>query len=316
MTVLIDTAVVPAPQRVEFWSQASFEIYHPVQIRTEAAERFSGRMWGEELASIGLFRIAAAPNTMSRTPRTIAAGDPECLHLKILLRGNMQVAQEHRSDVLGPGDMTLYDTSQPAMFRAEETFETVVLRLPKSVLGPHAAKMASMSALRIPGGGGLPRLAAQFFCGVAAGLADGSIACDDANVAERILDLVRGVYVDRLEYGRPPRLRSRTELLLQAKAFIVAHLSDSDLAPERIARACAISTRYLHRLFELEGQSVCDWIRSERLERCRHDLVDPAFADHTIISIASRWGLPNLPHFSRLFRTAYGSSPREFRASR
>ena len=94
MTLLIDTAVVPAPQRVEFWSQASFDIYHPVQIRTDAQERFSARMWGEDLVSMSLFRIATAPNTMSRTPKTIAAGDPECLHLKIMLRGRIHAAQE------------------------------------------------------------------------------------------------------------------------------------------------------------------------------------------------------------------------------
>jgi AraC-like DNA-binding protein len=316
MTLLIDTAAVPAPQRVEFWSHASCDVYHPVQIRTDANERFSARMWCDELASISLFRIATAPNTMSRTPKTIAAGDPECLHLKIVLRGRMLAAQEHRSDVLAPGDMTIYDTSQPAIFRADEAFEAIVLRLPKNVLGAHASKMAGLTALRIPGGGGLPRLAAQFFCGVAVGLGDGTIARDDANVAERIIDLVRGVYADRLELERPTRLRSRTELLLHAKAFIGANLGDPDLDPEQIARACSISTRYLHRLFEAEGQSVCEWLRTERLDRCRHDLLDPAFADQTIVAIASRWGLPNAPHFSRLFRSAYGRSPREFRSSR
>jgi AraC-like DNA-binding protein len=33
----------------------------------------------------------------------------------------------------------------------------------------------------------------------------------------------------------------------------------------------------------------------------------------SISAIASRWGLPSAPHFSRLFRDAYGCSPREFR---
>ena len=65
-------------------------------------DRFSARMWGDEVASIGLIRIATAPNTMSRTRKTIAAGDPECLHLKILLHGHMHAAQEHRADVLAP----------------------------------------------------------------------------------------------------------------------------------------------------------------------------------------------------------------------
>jgi AraC-like DNA-binding protein len=66
-------------------------------------------------------------------------------------------------------------------------------------------------------------------------------------------------------------------------------------------------------VFARQELSVCDWIRSERLERCRNDLADPTFADLSISAIASRWGLPSAPHFSRLFRDAYGCSPREFR---
>jgi AraC-like DNA-binding protein len=316
MTLLIDTADVAACERVDYWSHASHDVYHPVAIASAAGDRFSARMWGDELSSIGLFRLATAPNTMTRTAKQIAAGDPECLHVKVLLRGRMHAAQGHRSDVLGPGDMTMYDTSQPAVFRADESFEAIVLRLPKETLGAHSAKMAAHTALRIPGSCGLPRLAAQFFCGVAAGLADGTIARTDANMAERIIDLVRGVYTDRIDSAQPTRLRSRTELLLHAKAYVEANLSDPSLGPAEIARACSISTRYLHRLFEQEGQTVCEWIRTERLHRCRHDLLDPAFADHTIFAIATRWGLPNLPHFSRLFRNAYGRSPREFRAAR
>ena len=68
-------------------------------------------------------------------------------------------------------------------------------------------------------------------------------------------------------------------------------------------------------MFAAEGLSVCDFIRTARLERCRRDLLDPALADQPIRAIASRWGLINAPHFSRLFREAYGCSPREFRRS-
>ena len=127
-----------------------------------------------------------------------------------------------------------------------------------------------------------------------------------------MIDLVRRLYVD-LDATRVPRPRSTAELLIHAQAYIEARLGDPGLNPEELARACFISTRYLHRVFEAEGLRVCDFIRSARLDRCRRDLLDPAFADQPISAIASRWGLPSAPHFSRLFRQAYGCSPREFR---
>jgi AraC-like DNA-binding protein len=108
-------------------------------------------------------------------------------------------------------------------------------------------------------------------------------------------------------------MRTRAEILLNVQSFIEANLGDPELDPERIARSTFISTRYLHKLFEAEGTSVCRWIRGSRLERCRRDLLDPALADETILAIASRWGLPGPEHFSRLFRSAYGCCPSELR---
>ncbi len=313
MSLLIDTAVVPERDRVEFWSDASCNAYHPLQIRTEADDRFWARMWRSELASIGVFRIAGAKNTMSRTQSAIAAGDPERLHLSVQLQGCIQVAQQDRATVTAPGDIMSYETSCPATLRSDHAFEVLVFSIPKAMLGAQAERICDQTAVRIPGGTGLPRLAVPFFRGVVEGLNDGTILRDDANVADRVIDLALGLYTDRVGSVEPKRLRSQTELVLHAKAFIEAHLGDRNLGPDDIARASFISIRYLHKLFEAEGLSVCEWIRTTRLEHCRRDLVDPASSECTILEIASRWGLPSAPHFSRLFHAAYGCSPREYR---
>ena len=247
-----------------------------MQIRSPAGEQFGARMWGYELGPLSLFRIAAAPNTMMRSSRAIAACDPECLHLSVVLRGQINAAQEGRTGVARIGDVISYETSHPVVFRADRPYESLVVRVPRSLLGREEAQISKLTAVGIPGGEGLPRAAVASSCGLAGGLEDGTITPTDApNTVDCVLDLVRALYAGPARAEEATRLRTRAEILLNIQSFIEANLGDPDLDPDQIARASFISTRYLHKLFEAEGTSVCRWIRESRLERCRRDLLDP-----------------------------------------
>ena len=257
MSLVIDTSVVPARERVEFWSHASCNAYHPLQIHTEASDRFWARMWRSDLASIGVFRIAAAKNTMSRTSSAVVAGDPDRLHLQVQVKGRIQASQQHRASVAAPGDIMSYETSHPVTLRSDHAFEVLVFSIPKAMLGDQSTKICHQTAVKIAGGIGLPRLAVPFFQGVADGLNDGSILRDDDNVADRVVDLVLGLYADRAASTEPQRLRSQTELLLRAKAYIETRLGDRNLVPEDIARACFISILGICTSFSRRKGSAC-----------------------------------------------------------
>ena len=99
MALLIDTAMVPARERLDFWLESSSDAYLPVQIRSTAKEQFAARMWGYDFGPISFFRIAAAANTMLRTPQAIAACDPECLHISVVARGRLNAAQDGRTGI-------------------------------------------------------------------------------------------------------------------------------------------------------------------------------------------------------------------------
>ncbi|MCV7030379.1 helix-turn-helix transcriptional regulator [Mycobacterium sherrisii] len=97
------------------------------------------------------------------------------------------------------------------------------------------------------------------------------------------------------------------------RANIEDRLSDPDLDVPSIGAAHYMSVRTLQKLFHGEQQTVTGWIHTRRLEHCHWDLCDPTFVSHSIGAIATRWGLVDQAHFSRLFKSAYGVSPRDYR---
>src|SRR5204863_7307693 len=86
--------------------------------------------------------------------------------------------------------------------------------------------------------------------------------------------------LDAGDWGTPESRRHA--LLTTVQAFIKRHLGDPLLSPAMIAAAHHMSLRSLHQLFHDDGLTVAGWIRHRRLERCRHDLSDPALASRPV----------------------------------
>jgi AraC-like DNA-binding protein len=300
MAVSIDTADVAPRERFAYWTEAQTRLFFSFDVRTPSARPFRGRAVAHELGPVRVRRVAAEGHGVRRTPRAIAADDPEQFELSLLLAGSQHLEQEGRGAVIAPGDLVCIDSSRPYEARSPAAFEMLVFSVPKALLRPHADRVSGRTATAIPGGDGLPSLVAPFLRAVGDGLLDGTVREDDAHVGESVVDLVRGLYA-----GRAPQ----PGLLAEIKAYAERHLHERDLGPARLAAAHFVSTRYLHRLFEAEGVTVSGFIRARRLERCRRDLEDPALAGETVLAIAARWGMRNPAHFSRLFQDAYGLSP-------
>lgn len=59
--------------------------------------------------------------------------------------------------------------------------------------------------------------------------------------------------------------------------------------------------------------SLEQWTIHQRLEGASRDLSDLAQRDRPIAVVARRWGFSDASYFSRRFRQAFGSTPRDWR---
>jgi AraC family transcriptional regulator, positive regulator of tynA and feaB len=102
--------------------------------------------------------------------------------------------------------------------------------------------------------------------------------------------------------------------LEKVKAFMLDHLSESELDVRTIARENNVSARSLHRLFAAQGTTAMRWLWNQRL-----------YASYKALSIgrASRvsdvaimCGFTNFSHFARSFKQAFGVLPQSLLRSR
>jgi AraC-like DNA-binding protein len=313
VAVVVDTAVVAPEERFELWAEVSAQVFEPLAVRSPS-HPFGGRLEHHVLGPLGVFHMSAAASSADRTPALIRAGDPELVQLMLQVRGHVEISQGGRSSLVGPGGLISWHSSTPYCIDGRTPFESVMIYLPASLLRPHTDLVCSRTALPIDGESGVGAIVRQYVGGLLAGLRSGAVPRDStSHLGEGLLDLVRALLSHRDDDAAVAPERSSDVLRAQINEYIDAHLADADLAPAAIAREHFISRSYLYRLFEDEGESVWETIRSRRLERARRDLVDQALAGEAIFEIASRWGFVSKSHFSRAFRAAYGQSPSDVR---
>ncbi|MDR6866216.1 AraC-like DNA-binding protein [Microbacterium resistens] len=297
----------------EFRSAVS-DSFVPLQVSADGPDRFRGVLRGASVDEVRVTDLRATSHVVERTPELIARGDRPYFKVSLMLAGTGLLIQDDREAVLSPGDLAVYDTERPYSLVFDQDFRTMVVMFPKHLLSLPPEMVGQLTAVRISGQEGLGGMVVPYLRQLAGNL-DQLAGSTGARLAHSALDLVSTVFTRELGLDEASADPHRA-LIHRIRGYIDRNLASTDLGPSMIAAAHFISTRHLHGLFQEQGTTVSTWIRSRRLERCRRDLLDPMLADRSVAAIAARWGFVDAAHFSRAFKTAYGVSPSEYRASR
>lgn len=315
LETVFHTKDLPTAERLAQWRELTSRALVPTECVSDGSD-FVAALRMVDFSAVQVTTMRLPEMRSFRSTRQIRTSDPDQFQLAIPVRGTYRFSQAGRETEIGPGDLMLYDSSRPFDSRTRphgDHCEVIMAQFPKRALSLPPGRVASLVAVRSPGGDGMGALVSGHVRNLVRHQAHYGPA-DVARLGTVTLDLVAAWCAHVLDADRtlPPESRERA-LLATIHDFIEQHLADPALSPDAVAAAHHVSTRYLQRLFQQQGTTVTGWIRQRRLDRCRRDLADPALRSRPIHAVAGRWGFTDKSHFSRLFRAAFDAAPRDYR---
>ncbi|MFH9012175.1 helix-turn-helix domain-containing protein [Streptomyces sp. NPDC017943] len=311
MPVVLSTASLPPADRAERWHHAVSHTFVPLDVRLLQEEPSPGRIAGDRLGSLRISQVQAGPQVVTRSRRLIARDGEDALILTLQQRGASLKEQDGRETRVGPGEFSLSDAARPFRKKVQGPFRFTSFQFPRGDLSVRDEDLRAVTATAFSGREGGAALVASYFARLARE-APHLDPCAGRRFAATALDLLAVLIDERGGRHAPREPQAAAATLVRVKDHILRHLSDPELSPPLIAAAHFVSVRYLHKLFQADGVTVGEWIRTQRLERCRRDLLRPAPGEQSVAAVARRWGFVSPSHFSRAFRAAYGVTPREW----
>lgn len=320
MSIAIDTSEVDAGSEFDYFRDSLSRVQVPMDVRCAKPGEFRARHRSVDLGAVTMASIwwRSGSYEIARTPSLISRSDPRAYRLLLNLNGTSDFLHHGHHATLGPGDMSLFDTSTPFFGRcvpdADRAGKSVMVTFPRSTLPFPPRTVRTVLGTHLPSGGGVGALVRGLLEEIA-GRSDTQQIPAARRLSAALLDLLVVYLAEQLDAATPAvREAGDRTTWLRVQAFVEERLGDPDLSPESVAAAHHISVRTLQRLFSEHNTTVAGWIRTQRLERCRRDLLNPRTAATSVRAIAHSWGFPDQAHFTRAFRTAYGLTPLAYRA--
>ncbi|MEX2525291.1 MAG: helix-turn-helix domain-containing protein [Gammaproteobacteria bacterium] len=310
----MDWSTVELPRHTRFSNLQDMlnQSYMPAVPYALRQPTINGSYRMRSLGRCTIFEITADGHGIKRNRREINNSEGEFYSVKYLRRGCGEFEQEGKRIKFQTGDISVLDNCYPYSLEFEDSFAVSSFIIPRALLNLHLANARTAVGGLIPAESSFsPMLRSHMNALI--NLENDNNEFYFSTLNDTLCSLI-AIALDRASRKLESNNRCANQLRYQAVIeYVKLNLSDPDLSPARVAQACGISVRYLHKLFEPYGCTFGRWLLKKRLERCREQIADPRFADKKLSLIPYDWGFNNLSHFIRAFRQEYGLSPRDYR---
>lgn len=303
------------------WEAAMVEEFgglHPGELSAGSVE-VTGSLRSAELGSLGIFDIRGTPQSLRRTTASVRSAPIDVVKICISRSGTITVHQGDAEVRIGPGEMTLYDTARPYELLLTGDWKCTVMTVPRDALTLPWNVVSQGMARRISARRGPASVLSHLIDeGIQASCDADSQDCGPSVLnslgSEAGLRLLEGALNapvrQALDVESGEDIEHSRSLI---RSWIVDHARTPGLSHDDVARAHHLSPRSLHRLFVNDDSSATQLIRESRLAGVRADLAKPEHRHRPVMAVASQWGFADQAHFTRAFRSAFGTTPDAYR---
>lgn len=236
----------------------------------------------------------------------------DCYFAVVLTSGQYSLEQGGREVSLQPGDMTLYDATEPHSIVMPQTSSKILISIPRNLLNQRIYNVGKLTAKKVPVKSGIGAVASTFIQTAVNQLHELELS-QFLEISEPILDMLT-LSLNQLNTSSIHLSDQKLLTLMRVKQFINQHGEQCDLNPEVISNGVGLSVRYINNLFNTEDTSLMRYLTQQRLELAKRRLSNHLLSHKTITELAMQSGFNNMAHFSRIFKQNYGMSPRQYRA--
>ncbi|MBS7544079.1 helix-turn-helix domain-containing protein [Ancylobacter oerskovii] len=309
----VSTTRLKGSDKFDCWREMARRSMVSVEIETPSPEAFDIAAKGVIQGEFTFGRIKCRPCTIMRNPDRAFDSSAESLLLFFVNSGTLMAEQSGRSCLLGAGDGVALATDRPYALRIEGAHEVAAIRLPRHLIGQPPGEVEIITARNLSD----VKVYGSTLFSFANDICNAPDALDSFLLGRLGLSF-SGIFASSVPFlsnSAPHRsgAPSRRATLDRVKSFVDAHMADPRLTPGYVAERMRFSSRYLAKLFEIEGTSLGRYIWDQRLDRAASDLVRGDGLARSVSTVAFSYGFKDPSHFSRAFRQRFHQSPSQYR---
>ena len=304
---------MPPARRMNYWSAAVSEIFFPLESSLARPEPFDGKLrnWDIGQTSLTVFNNSAVRYRRER--RHLARDSQEQILVSFARQSPVVFTQNGVTLDCGKGQFVIQRGLSPYEFDQRDTNELWVLKLPAALLRQRLRSVDRYATSVFEADVGAAGLLTDMLRALPRRLAEGGAPLREGVGACLVELLAMALEADERVLGSTMST-VRAAHLVRIERYVRTHLTDPRLSPDMIARGCGISVRYVHELCRSTDVTLLTWVRDLRLRACDAHLKDPT-RHESLAEIAYRWGFSDQSQFSRQYRSLFGRTPSEARAS-